>query len=275
MQCTHPVRLTPSNIMGRRHVKAEKALLVPCGKCISCRIAHAREWSVRMYHEQSSWDKVVFVTLTYDDDHLPYEGTLIKEDLQGFFKRLRIRQDPLRYYACGEYGEQTMRPHYHAIIFGRSVADRDAIDKAWGYGHILCSAPSYKRMQYVAKYVGKAYFGNVAKEVYGDRVPPFQLASQGLGREYARKNRIKLMREGTDTIDGVKVGIPGYYKKVLWLDPDRAAERAAQRDEDQDQELRSKGLVTDTDKAIEIYKSHDQRDRVVRAKLAMRERDIT
>lgn len=268
VQCTHPVRLPtrPGDARG---------MLVPCGKCVGCRIAHAREWSVRMWHEATSWDKVVFVTLTYDDDHVPYRGTLMKGDLQDFFKRLRIRSDPLKYYACGEYGENTSRPHYHAIIFGRGPEDREAINKAWGQGYVSASPVSYKRMQYVAKYVGKAYFGDVAKEVYGDRLPPFQLTSQGLGREYARKNRVKLMREQTDTINGVKVGIPGYYKRVLWLDPDNAVEHAIEREEDLQTELRDKGLVGETEQCVAVYASHAQRERELRAKLDRAKRDIS
>ena len=61
-----------------------------------------------------------YITLTYNDDHLPANGSLQPRDLQLFWKRLRKARTPgIRYYACGEYGDQTARPHYHAIIFGK------------------------------------------------------------------------------------------------------------------------------------------------------------
>lgn len=120
-------------------VKTRKGYVeVPCGNCILCRIARTREWSTRLQMENSCWNESVFLTLTYDDDHVPYTNcghlTLRKKDLQLFFKRLReslyrdlVASNPslpssvlrsrvkLKYFACGEYGDHTFRPHYHAI----------------------------------------------------------------------------------------------------------------------------------------------------------------
>jgi hypothetical protein len=102
-----------------------QGLYVPCGKCIACRIARTREWTVRIMHEMSCHDNAVFATLTYDDDHLPPDRSISKDELQRFIKRLRkeLGDRKIRYFACGEYGETTNRPHYHAIIFGLGLTE--------------------------------------------------------------------------------------------------------------------------------------------------------
>ena len=80
MQCTNPVRIS-KNLDVKLY---PDGLLVPCGKCLSCRIAKRSEWSMRMLHELESYDCAVFVTLTYDDEHLPEHGSLVVSDLQKF-----------------------------------------------------------------------------------------------------------------------------------------------------------------------------------------------
>ena len=88
MQCTSPVRLMPKrNQFGRWTLNPSEypdGLLVPCGKCLACRISKRREWSVRMLHELSSYDDAVFLTLTYADEFLPPNGSLDKAELQKF-----------------------------------------------------------------------------------------------------------------------------------------------------------------------------------------------
>ena len=125
----------------------ERALLVPCGKCTYCRIARRREWTLRILHELQYWNDACFITLTYADEnlpiqpvrpvHFPVSASLSKGDFQKFFKRLRKRLDrKLRYYGCGEYGEQTGRPHYHGIVFGVSPMEEKEIEYAWSLGHV-------------------------------------------------------------------------------------------------------------------------------------------
>lgn len=99
--------------------------IVPCGKCLECKMAASEEWSARICLEAKSCNyNCQFITLTYNDDNLPQEGVKIKE-IQDFLKRLRKAIYPLRvrYFACGEYGSKTLRPHYHLIIFGYSFDD--------------------------------------------------------------------------------------------------------------------------------------------------------
>lgn len=118
---------------------------VPCGQCIGCRIDKSREWANRMMMELPYADSACFITLTYNDEHLPTSDflydvdtgevgtsyTLEPKDVTLFLKRLRRYveyhfQDnkPLRYYLCGEYGSQTYRPHYHIILFNFDFPDR-------------------------------------------------------------------------------------------------------------------------------------------------------
>ena len=94
---------------------------IPCGRCVACRLNRAREWSLRIMNELAYHKDACFLTLTYDDEHLPEDKSLSKRDFQLFMKR--FRKDfglPVRFFACGEYGKKTFRPHYHVIFFGVS-----------------------------------------------------------------------------------------------------------------------------------------------------------
>ena len=135
---------------------------VPCGQCIGCRLERSRQWAMRCVHEAQLHDYNSFITLTYDDQHLPQNASLRKEDFQKFMKRLRKELDyPIRFFHCGEYGENAFkgkfssqpsvkrkqmkhleqyklsalgRPHYHAIIFGHDFPDREYLattDRDW------------------------------------------------------------------------------------------------------------------------------------------------
>lgn len=98
---------------------------VPCGKCLECRIQHARTWADRCVLEAKNYKDNYFVTLTYDDEHLPAKNSLCPEDLQKFLKRLRKKFEgtKIRFLACGEYGDVSFRPHYHLILFNCPLND--------------------------------------------------------------------------------------------------------------------------------------------------------
>lgn len=152
----------------------------PCGQCLPCRINRRRVWTLRLMLESYLHEHSSFITLTYSEDNLPYDQeyrpTLCKRDLQLFLKRLRKRFDvELRYYACGEYGEKSARPHYHAILFGLSPFDLDPewllyegksgrdfhrhrsspLYDLWQYGIVHVGECSRQSIQYVAGYVTK------------------------------------------------------------------------------------------------------------------------
>lgn len=94
---------------------------VPCGKCYGCLSDKSRAWSFRVVAESLLYDPetIWFFTLTYDNAHLPLDGYPSKADLSKFIKGLRkLCPNPIRFFACGELGEHTLRPHIHVVLFG-------------------------------------------------------------------------------------------------------------------------------------------------------------
>ena len=137
MPCFHPLdgyKSSTGKWISEKTHHLQEPLTIPCGKCTGCRTEYSRQWAMRIKHEESLWDRNCFITLTYEDKHLPRKGnstTLIKKDFQDFMKRLREPNEsldweppkPIRYYHCGEYGDQFGRPHYHAILFNTNFPD--------------------------------------------------------------------------------------------------------------------------------------------------------
>ena len=233
---------------------------------------------MRIMHEASYYAGNTFVTLTYDDAHLPDDVGLHKRDLQLFLKRLRRDIEPrrIKYYACGEYGDQYGRPHYHAIIFGipvidpiyhytRSVGSQDyySLD-AWPNGYIFIGDVNYKSARYVAGYIQKKYNGKLAKEVYGSKEPPFQCQSNGIGRAYVARHHDKLIDNNYLTVNGVKHRIPRYYKRVLGddLTEERKDMIAIDLSAKHEQRLNDMGIK---DHMGSIAKQHDRDVRELRA----------
>lgn len=234
---------------------------IPCGKCIGCRLQQSREWATRILLESQDHDENWFVTLTYDDEHIPEIDfaksvdfdtgelldsgslqTLCKRDLQLFNKRLRkeYKNDKIRFFACGEYGEKTARPHYHVIYFGLHVKDlkflkmsrlgdkyyiSDTITRLWGNGHVLLAQLTWESAAYVARYVTKKFTGDMAKYWYDDigLTPPFTLMSRrpGIASNYFDENSVDLLKfDGgvISTKNGAKIyPNPRYFKKKLDL----------------------------------------------------------
>jgi hypothetical protein len=193
--------------------------LVPCGKCMACRINRTRQWAVRLYLESFYWKRSLFVTLTYDNDHL-VTSSLCKTDLQKFFKRLRrdLEKDDrnIKYFACGEYGPETQRPHYHAIIFGLDCEkDQDLVKENWPFGFITVGTVTYESCRYTAQYIQKKVIGVKAEEEYKDREPPFQIQSQGLGLQYAL-DYLKVYK-GKITVDGKVFPVPRYFRDKVGM----------------------------------------------------------
>lgn len=177
-----------------------KVMLIPCGQCIGCRIRQREDWTTRIELEARNYPKeeVWFITLTYDDDHVP--GMIVKtgeimrkvqytwkpgekrpdsvqillyEDIQKFLKRLRkAYKGKLRYFVAGEYGEQTARPHYHMILYGWKPTDLENLYKIhhngyynskwladlWGMGQIQIAQAVPETYRYVAGYVTKKMY---------------------------------------------------------------------------------------------------------------------
>ena len=170
----------------------------PCGKCFHCRINQGRIWQTRLLLEAYTAADSTFLTLTYDDDHLPGNGSLDKKHLTNFLKRYRKRFEPgkIRYYAVGEYGDQTWRPHYHLAIFSdrriercyrscedmrkRNLCTQDCYARlAWPYGNVSVTPTLGKENAgyitgYLKKKATKPYYENL-----GDRIPEYATMSRG------------------------------------------------------------------------------------------------
>ena len=237
--------------------KGARLLELPCGQCVECRLARSREWATRCMLETKDHKNNYFITLTYNNDNLPkgnginidtgeiFEvGTLKPKDLQDFMKRLRITWERkynitnIRYYACGEYGEQYARPHYHAIIFGLPIFDlkpdhrskkgnmnyrSDEIEKIWGKGRIAIGTVTWDSCAYTARYVMKKQTGK-GKEEYKKIIgvePEFVRMSRrpGIARNYYeqhKKNIYECDEIWISTRKGVqKVKPSKYYDKLF------------------------------------------------------------
>jgi len=239
MQCTSPIRIM-------KNQTSATGLLVPCGKCLACRISRRKEWSLRMLHELEEYNDAIFVTLTYSDDHLPNNFSLSKRALQLFYKRLRysIQPNNIRYFACGEYGPKTGRPHYHSIIFGLSLSsgDKKHIMDNWPYcdwDNPVIRKKSFglaepDSIRYVAQYIDKKFSGPLADEEYAgkNREPVFRLSSQGIGARYVDRNCEDLQKNLSFTVQGVQHQVPRYYLKRLGMDSKSITTIAKQKDID-------------------------------------------
>ena len=221
MQCTNPFRIkNPDRFKygGLNGSIGPEWLEVPCGHCMSCRIARSREWAIRLLHENEFWEDSVYITLTYEEEFV--SDSLVPSDLQKFWKRLRKDLDhKISYFACGEYGGRFGRPHFHAIVFGLSVKDRKIIKKAWPFGFVKLGCVCYESCRYVAGYVQKKLYGKEAK-FYEEQglVPPYSCCSKHLGEKYVDKYWNKLYQQETVTVGGIPMGLPRYYKKKLDYD---------------------------------------------------------
>jgi len=159
---------------------------VPCGKCAFCIKKQIDAWCLRLRHELDVSSSAFFLTLTYNDEHLPKDGELSKRDLQLFIKRLRKRNPGIRYFAVGEYGENYSRPHYHAVIF--NLVDLDLVTASWkdadgqDVGFIKGSRANPGRIRYMVAYMA------LPQDV-SHRQAPFRLMSRnpGIGSNYVQK----------------------------------------------------------------------------------------
>lgn len=188
-----------------------------CGHCAACRINRVQVWTTRIIHELSYWDKASFVTLTYDDEHLPVGNELFPRDLTLFWKRLRKDTGrDLKYIASGEYGDRD-RPHYHAIIFGVGHDESELVEDAWQNGFVYLGTANANSARYVVKYIQKKVTGKLQKAAYQGRLPPFLRCSGGIGWRWLSDNNAKVERMLYVTRHGMKIPMPKYYKERLGL----------------------------------------------------------
>lgn len=194
---------------------------LPCGQCVICRVNKARELAFRMSAESSYWPFSAFLTLTYAD---PNQISLSKLHLQSAFKRARKGDLRFKYYAAGEYGGETHRPHYHLCLFydgdlgfisDVSLGKNNGHLLWWPHGLANLGTFTRESARYTADYLLKSL---------GDEVPlqlekPFRLMSTGLGKQYLLDNRSAFERDGMIRFGQSYVAVPRYYRKfmVTWL----------------------------------------------------------
>lgn len=188
---------------------------LPCGKCLGCKADYCRIWAIRCYHEAQLHDVNSFLTLTYDDAHL--DGKLHKEHLQIFWKRLRNAGFKFRYYAVGEFGSQTHRPHYHAIVFGQSFragsvqVDSQAysnafVNELWEHGFCYIAPVNMSTICYVSGYTNKKL------AVHDDEYfRPLKSSRPGIGFSWLDKFADDVKRTGHVVIEGRKMAVPAVY----------------------------------------------------------------
>lgn len=204
--------------------QAERWQPVPCGKCPECLKRRSAHWAFRMSQEQKNWKYSYFVTLTYDNEHLPITPnklmTLKKEDYQLFFKRLRKNsQTKVMFYIAGEYGGKTHRPHYHAIIFSNKEIT-DFILKAWYYGAVYFGDVQDASVRYTVGYLEKGGMVKFGDENKDDRVEEFSSMSRGIGKSYLTPEVFRRLKSKAEAqyiwYNGHKISIPRYFKKKLF-----------------------------------------------------------
>lgn len=184
-------------VFNRRDGFIDLPVTLACGQCVGCRLERSRQWAIRCVHEAQLHQDNCFVTLTYDDEHLPYGGTLVKADFQKFMKRLRERvHEKISFFHCGEYGEpldefgrrkpypcisNVGRPHYHALLFGVSFPDQvlykkgesgsdlytsELLGSLWTSGFSTVGALTFESAAYCARYVMKKVSGPGSRAHY-------------------------------------------------------------------------------------------------------------
>lgn len=193
MPCYHPLTAWRNRLSGevKFHDKGDgEEMQLPCGRCIGCRLERSRQWATRIMFEAQMHKETSFLTLTYAPEHLPYPPSLNYRDHQGFMKRLRFHLNvkefdfrKVRFYMCGEYGEQTRRPHFHTCLFGHDFShDRyfwknsgsghplyrsETLESLWGFGDCYIGDLTFESAAYVARYVLKKVTGQAAEQHYG------------------------------------------------------------------------------------------------------------
>lgn len=266
-----------------------RPLELPCGQCIGCRIQRSKDWALRCVHEASMYEDNCFITLTYGPEKLPPDCGLIKSDFQKFMKRLRnflevpatlLNDDCLtpkiymrgpkkglrkigtftgtkiKYYMCGEYGDESNRPHYHAIIFnwnpddwvylfdspgGEPVYTSPTLESIWGLGFVTIGTVTFESAAYVARYVLKKINGPLAEKIdektglkhyerinsftgeISEVIPEYNDMSRrpGIGINWISNYTRDVYPKDYTTVRGVKQRPPRYYDNYLMdIDPE-------------------------------------------------------
>ncbi|AXH73375.1 MAG: replication initiator protein [Microviridae sp.] len=263
MPCYHPITgyysKKPNPLTGKHPLvfSQDNCLVpipqvVPCGRCIGCRLERSKQWATRCLHEASLHTSNCFLTLTFDDAHLPSDGSLNVSDFQKFMKRLRKFLSPkqVRFFHCGEYGAKFKRPHHHVILFGHDFDDKvqwkdnngvktylsESLIKLWPSGFSTVSDVNYASIAYVSRYVLKKFsiyqtnspsdnsllsVSQQKKLHYGDLHPEYVTMSRnpGIGSKWYDQFKTDIYPAGFCVLDGgIKARSPIFYDRKYELE---------------------------------------------------------
>lgn len=243
--------------------KDHREVQISCGQCIGCRIRRAESWAVRCMAESYLHSQNWFITWTYDNENIPPHGSLRYPDVQNLHKRMRKALGPFRFFLAGEYGEKSLRPHYHGLYFGLSLPDAvptrrvsspspylqsETLAKLWGNGAHVIGACNFTTAAYTASYCLKKST-NTESDYYLERYgrtdlstgefvcvePEFAAMSRrpGLGAGWLEKYHPQVY-EGHHAVamNGSKKAVPRYFDKLMetW-NPDALAYSKLKRED--------------------------------------------
>ena len=214
--------------------------VVPCGRCILCLKRRQQSWSFRLKEEAKRSTSSCFLTLTYEEPPLTKNNlqTLEKTDYQKFIKKLRklLKKSKIKYYACGEYGTQTQRPHYHAIIFNLPNqligVNCEILTETWGHGHIQVAPCNIATINYVTKYIMKGRLEtkpyidyNTGEIIEDDRQKEFSLMSKKMGLQYLTPQMVNYHLENMVSVATLPGGqltpLPRYFRDKIFSKEER------------------------------------------------------
>lgn len=251
MACFHPIHgfrgvdgIVRDNRSGAYR---DLPVTIACGQCSGCRLERSRQTAARCMHEAQLHEANCFLTLTYNDQELPEDGSLVLQHWKDFAKRLRKSKGKFRYLHCGEYGDKHGRPHYHAAIFGLDfLSDRKfhkrtkngdtlyvspSLNKLWPMGHALIGTLTFESAAYVARYAMKKVLKDLPEELRNDQhqsvdtttgevthlKPEYVTYSNrpGLGKDWLAKYLSDVYPRDYIIVNGKKCRPPKYYDKLL------------------------------------------------------------
>lgn len=222
----------------------DKPVTIPCGKCMGCRLERSRQWAMRCVHEASLYVDNCFITLTYNNDQCTNRLiSLNKRDFVLFMKRLRkeYSEQKIRFFHCGEYGEQNRRPHHHACLFNFDFPDKvfwqmgsgtrlfrsPDLERLWPFGYSSIGDVTFESAAYVARYICKKITGEAAEKYYVGRIPEYITMSNrpGIGADWYKQYKGDLYtHDFTIVRNGIKSRPAKYYDKKYESECNRASD---------------------------------------------------
>lgn len=231
-------------------------LLLPCGKCLGCKKRRVREWSMRSFHQEQITPGGLFLTLTYDEEHLP-SVSLVPRDWTLFVRAVKRRfpEWDIRYLACGEYGEKFSRPHFHAVLWNLDIQDlkrhgkssrghpqfvSETLSGIWSKGLLTVQFYDPSHGGYVAGYIMDTWYpsevhrganGRLSNEVFDPVLGAFvelerpfvRQSKRAVGRDWYETFKDDLFK-GFVTYSGRQMAVPATYLRWLEKDcPDKVA----------------------------------------------------